>query len=162
MTIKTADLYDDYADELQVAVPLFQDFGGQKAFSGPIQTVKAHEDNTFLREALEEPGNGQVLVVDGGGSLRCALVGDRLAALGAGNGWAGIIISGCVRDVAELSQVPIGIKALHAHPAKSAKRGEGTRNTIVRFAGVNFSPHEYVYADEDGIVVSANDYREHR
>ena len=102
--------------------------------------MKVHEDNTLVRKALEEPGNGQVLVVDGGGSLRCALVGDRLGALGAANGWAGIIIYGCVRDIAELSQVPIGIKALHGNPAKSAKRGEGARNSTVRFAGVTFSP----------------------
>lgn len=162
MTIKTADLYDDHGDQIQVAEPIFRDFGGRKAFSGAIQTVKLHEDNTLVRKALEETGDGRVLVVDGGGSLRCALVGDRLAALGASSGWAGIIVYGCVRDIAELSQVPIGIKALHAHPAKSAKRGEGVRNSIVRFAGVTFSPNAYVYADDDGIVVSAEDYRGHR
>lgn len=162
MRIKTADLYDDHGDQLQVAEPLFRDFGAHKTFSGPIQTVKVHEDNSLVRSALEEPGDGQVLVVDGGGSLRCALVGDRLAELGANGGWAGIILYGCVRDIVELSQVQIGIKALHAHPAKSTKRGEGARNPIVRFAGVTFSPGEYVYADEDGVVVSTDDYREHR
>lgn len=162
MSIKTADMYDDHGDQLQVAEPLFQDFGGRRAFSGAIQTVKVHEDNSLVRGALEEPGDGRVLVVDGGGSLRCALVGDRLAELGANGGWAGIIVYGCVRDIAELCQVRIGIKALHAHPAKSTKRGEGARNCIVRFAGVTFRPDEYVYADEDGIVVSTDDYREHR
>jgi len=162
MSMKTADLYDEHGDQLAIADPLFQDFGGHRSFCGPIQTVKVHEDNSFVRSALEEQGHGKVLVVDGGGSLRCALVGDRLAALGASNGWAGIIVYGCVRDTAELGQIPIGIKALRAHPAKSAKRGEGARNSVVRFAGVSFSPDAYLYADEDGIVVGADDYRGHR
>jgi len=100
MQAKTTDLCDQYANELQVAAPLFRSYGGKIAFCGPISTVQVYEDNVLVRAALEEPGAGRVLVVDGGGSLRCALVGDQLAALGLSNGWSGIVINGCIRDVA--------------------------------------------------------------
>jgi len=156
-TIRTADLYDAFADELDVAAPVFHDFGRREAFSGPAATLKVFEDNTLVRAALESPGDGRVLVVDGGGSLRCALVGDKLARLSIDNGWAGLIINGCIRDSREIERMDIGIKALATHPAKSAKRGEGQEGITVAFAGVAFAPGRFVYADADGIVVADSD-----
>ncbi|HSH43334.1 MAG TPA: ribonuclease E activity regulator RraA [Arenicellales bacterium] len=155
--IKTADLYDAYGDLLQVADPLFRQFGRREAFAGPIATVKVFEDNTLVRANLETAGGGYVLVVDGGGSLRCALVGDLLAQLAIDNDWAGIIVNGCIRDSREIDAMDIGIKALATNPAKSEKRGEGQENLVVRFAGVSFTPGHYVYADSDGILVSDKD-----
>lgn len=155
--IKTADLYDAYGDTLQVAAPGFRDFGGRNGFYGPIATVKVFEDNTLVRAALETPGHNRVLVIDGGGSMRCALVGDLLAQLAIDNGWAGIIVNGCIRDASEIDGMGIGIKALATNPAKSEKRGEGQSEVTVTFAGVAFEPGRYVYADRDGIVVSEKD-----
>ena len=154
MDIVTADLYDQYGEQLRVAAPLFGDFGGRDAFGGPLSTVKVFEDNSLVRAALEEDGAGRVLVVDGGGSLRCALVGDMLAKLGADNGWAGIVVNGCVRDSVALAGLDIGIKALATNPRKSVKRGEGQRDVPVHFAEVAFRPGEYLYADLDGLLVS--------
>ena len=154
MQAKTVDLCDQYADQLQVATPIFHDYGGKLAFCGPISTVQVHEDNVLVRAALEEPGNGRVLIVDGGGSLRCALVGDQLAALGLGNGWAGVVINGCIRDIAALAGLLFGVKALAANPLRSAKRGTGARDIQVVFAGLTCTPGHYLYADEDGIVVA--------
>lgn len=151
----TADLCDAYSERLQIAEPLLRDFGGRHAFNGQIVTLKLFEDNSLVRTALEQSGNGCVLVIDGGGSLRCAVVGDQLAALAQANGWAGIIVNGCVRDTAELAQMDIGIKALAAHPLRSVKRGEGQADVPVRFAGVDFRSGQYVYADSDGVVVAA-------
>jgi regulator of ribonuclease activity A len=155
--IKTADLYDQYGDVLQVAAPLFRNFGRRGSFHGPVATVKVFEDNSLVRNLLENPGNGRVLVVDGGGSLRCALVGDKLAKLAIGNGWAGIIVNGCIRDSREINGMDVGVKAVAVHPARSAKRGEGQQEVAVRFAGVDFEPGFHVYADADGIVVSEKD-----
>ncbi len=152
--LATADICDARADA-QVAAPALVDFGGQRAFSGPIATVKVFEDNVLVRKALEEDGEGRVLVVDGGGSLRCALVGDRLAALARDNGWAGLIVFGCIRDTAAIATLEVGVKALAAHPKKSDKRGEGQREVPVSFAGVTFTPGQHVYADGDGVVVLA-------
>ena len=152
----TADLYDQYGDVLQVATPMFNDYGGRKQFSGAISTVKCHEDNSLVRAALEEAGEGQVLVVDGGGSLRCALLGDMLAELGIKNGWSGIIVFGCIRDSAAIRQMDIGVKGLSTNPKKSVKKDIGEREVLVSFAGVNFIPGHYLYADEDGFVVSEN------
>ncbi|MDQ2998953.1 MAG: ribonuclease E activity regulator RraA [Chloroflexota bacterium] len=154
MQAKTVDLCDQYADKLQVATPIFRDYGGKLAFCGPISTVQVHEDNVLVRAALEEPGNGRVLVVDGGGSLRCALVGDQLAALGLGNGWAGVVINGCIRDITALAGLPFGVKALATNPLRSAKRGMGARDIQVVFAGLTCTPEHYLYADEDGIIVA--------
>jgi regulator of ribonuclease activity A len=153
--IKTADLYDAHEGEVQVAEPLMRSYGRVAAFGGPLATVKVHEDNSLVRAALSEAGDERVLVIDGGGSLRCALVGDRLAALALENGWAGIIVYGCIRDALEIGQMAIGVQALATHPRKSIKRNEGVRDIIVSFAGVSFSPGAYVYADTDGILVSA-------
>ncbi|MCC7410466.1 MAG: ribonuclease E activity regulator RraA [Gammaproteobacteria bacterium] len=151
----TADLYDAHADSVQVAEPVFRDFGGQRRFAGPVATCKVFEDNSLVRGMLEEPGEGRVLVVDGGGSLRCALVGDQLAALGVRNGWAGIVVWGCVRDCAALGIQDIGIKALATNPRKSVKRGEGSRDLEVSFAGIRCAPGAWLYADEDGVLVAA-------
>lgn len=150
----TADLYDDYGERLRVASPLFNDYGGKRFFEGPISTVRAYEDNSLVREALEEAGEGRVLVVDGGGSRHCALVGDRLAELGRRNGWAGIVVYGCIRDVDALSNIAIGIKAVAASPRKSLKKGQGERDVPVRFAEIDFCQNDYLYADADGIVVA--------
>lgn len=150
----TADLYDANEDKVQVALPMFADFGGRLTFSGPLSTVKVHEDNTLVRQALEEQGKGRVLVVDGGESLRCALVGDMLAELGRDNGWNGIIVSGCIRDSAVIAGIDIGVKAIGTNPRKSLKLNAGQRDIPVSFAGVTFTPGEYLYADEDGILLS--------
>ena len=154
MQMKTADLCDQHAADLQVAAPIFRDYGGALAFCGPISTVQVYEDNLLVRAALEEPGEGRVLVVDGGGSLRCALVGDQLAALGLGNGWAGVVINGCIRDVAMLAELKFGVKALAANPLRSVKQGRGARDVQVEFAGLTWRPGQYLYADEDGLIVA--------
>lgn len=155
MEFKTTDLCDAHTDKVRVADPIFLDFGGKVTFGGKIATVKVFEDNSLVRTALEEPGKGRVLVVDGGGSLRCALVGDLLAELGCKNGWAGIVVNGCVRDIDDMGEIGIGVKALSTHPMKSIKRGQGERDVTVHFADVDFVPGQYVYADSDGIIVSA-------
>jgi regulator of ribonuclease activity A len=155
MAINTADLCDDHDEKLQVAEPIFADFGGEIAFHGQIHTLKIHEDNTLVRDVLAQNGSGKVLVIDGGGSLRCALVGGNLAVLAAKNHWAGIVVYGCVRDSLELAEEPVGIKAMATNPRKTVKRGVGLENETVRFADVTFTPGHWLYADEDGIVVSA-------
>ena len=132
---------------------LLRDFGGRRAFSGPISTVRAFENNPLVREALGEPGNGRVLVVDGGASLRCALLGDEIAAMGSRNGWQGIVLNACVRDSAELAGIELGIKALGTHPLKSSKRDRGLRDVEVHFGGVRFRPGAWLYADADGVLV---------
>ena len=154
MTFKTADIYDEYGDVLKVASPIFKDYGRNKIFHGPISTVKAFEDNSLVRAALEESGDGRVLIIDGHESLRCAMVGDMLAKLGMENGWSGIIVFGCIRDAEVISTIDIGIKALNTNPRKSLKQGLGERDIPVSFAGVTFNVGEYVYADTDGVVVS--------
>ncbi len=151
---KTADLCDQFIDQLQVAEPIFQPYGKKTQFEGEIYTLKLFEDNSLVRQTLETAGQGRVLVVDGGGSLRCALVGDNLAALAVKNEWAGILVYGCIRDAADINQMPVGIKALHTSPVKSIKRGEGQENLELRFAGVHFVPGYYLYSDEDGIVLA--------
>jgi regulator of ribonuclease activity A len=119
-----------------------------------VSSVRCFEDNSRIKEALESPGEGRVLVVDGGGSRRHALLGGNLGAAAVKNGWAGVIIHGCLRDSAELAPLPLGIRALGTMPLRSEKRGEGVRDVPVRFAGVTFRPGDWVYADEDGVVVS--------
>ena len=150
----TADLYDEFGESLQIATPLLNNYGGQKIFSGPISTVKVFEDNSLVRAALEDNGEGKELVVDGGSSLRCALVGDILANLGKTNNWAGIIVNGCIRDSAIIATIDFGIKALNTNPRKSVKKGVGDRDIPVTFADVTFNPGDYVYADPDGIIIS--------
>lgn len=150
----TADLYDTHGEKLRILAPMFGDFGGVIAFEGSVVTLKVFEDNSLVRAELEKPGEGRVLVVDGGGSLRCALVGDQLALLGEKNKWAGIVVYGSIRDSGPISEIPIGIKAIATNPRKSVKKGEGERNVTVRFAEVVIEPGDYLYADEDGIVVA--------
>ena len=154
MGFTTADLYDAHGDKVQVALSIFKDYGGRKNFHGPVSTIKVFEDNSLVRAALEEQGKGRVLVVDGGESLRCALVGDILVQLGKDHGWQGIIVSGCIRDSAVIATIDIGVKALATSPRKSMKKGTGDRDIQVMFAGVNFTPGDYVYADEDGVLIS--------
>lgn len=155
MTFKTADICDEFPEKVSVCEPLFTSYGAATSFSGPISTVKVHEDNVLVLEALEEVPAGTVLVVDGGGSLRCALLGDKLASIAASRGLAGIVIYGCVRDSRELSEIDVGILALATHPLKSAKGGEGEREIPVEFGSVTWTPGDHVYADEDGIVLAA-------
>jgi regulator of ribonuclease activity A len=154
MSHATTDLSDAYPDAIQVAEPIFRDFGGQRAFRGAIATVKLFEDNALVRTMLETPGAGRVLVVDGGGSMRCALLGDQLAELAVRNGWSGVVVHGCIRDSEAIARLPLGVKALTTHPLKSIKRGEGQREIPVRFAGVYFRPGAWLYADGDGLIVS--------
>jgi regulator of ribonuclease activity A len=153
MTFSTTDLCDEHP-EAQVCEPVFHAFGGRAAFSGPITTLKVFEDNTMVREAVGRPGEGRVLVVDGGGSRRCSLFGGNLAVAAEQNGWAGVVVHGCVRDVEELAAQPIGVRALAAFPRKS-ERGlhSGQSGLPVLFAGVVFREGEWLCADRDGIVV---------
>jgi regulator of ribonuclease activity A len=154
MSFATADLYDEHEEKIKIATPMFNDYGGKKRFSGPASTVKVFEDNSLVRAALEESGKGRVLVVDGNASLRCALVGDMLAELGKNNGWQGIVVYGCIRDSAVITDIDIGVKALNTNPRKSIKKGVGERDVAVTFADVTINPGDYIYADEDGIVIS--------
>ena len=150
----TADICDAHGDAVQVCEPVFHAYGGRICFAGPISTVRCFEDNSRVKEAVEGPGEGRVLVVDGGGSRRRALFGDKLGSAAVRNGWAGVIVYGCIRDSAELGQMNLGIRALGTMPLRSDKRGEGERDVPVRFAGATFRPGDYVYVDEDGVVVS--------
>lgn len=157
MTLATTDLCDKYGDAVQTAESIFTDFGGELAFEGPVGTVKCFEDNSLVRATLETPGQGRVLVVDGGASDRCALFGDNMAQLAIDNDWAGVIIYGCIRDAAEIAGMDIAVKALNTHPKKSSKKDTGEHDVSVHFAGVRFVPGSWVYADLDGIVVADNE-----
>ncbi|WP_322971208.1 ribonuclease E activity regulator RraA [Faecalibacter sp. LW9] len=153
--IKTADLCDDYIDELKVALPIgFNNYGGKKAFHGEIVTIKCLDNNPLVRATLSENGKGKVLVVDGEASKKCALAGDNIAQLAFENEWAGIIINGCIRDSEAIGRIAIGVKALYTNPIKSGKLEVGKINIPITFANVTFYPGEYVYSDEDGIVIS--------
>jgi regulator of ribonuclease activity A len=155
--MKTSDICDEYGDQVSAGDPIgFQHFGGRNEFYGQIETVKCFEDNSLVRAALERSGRGKILVIDGGGSLRCALVGDQLAALALKNEWRGMLVYGCIRDSEALSGLDIGVVALSAHPRKSAKKNEGSANLSVHFAGIRFCPGQYLYIDLDGIVTSQN------
>jgi regulator of ribonuclease activity A len=153
----TADLCDAFPGLVQVAQPLFREYGGLEKFAGPIETLQVHDDNTLVRETLETPGRGRVLVVDGGGSLKCALVGGRLAGLAQSNGWSGVIVNGCIRDALEIRQIRVGIRALNAVPMRSGKNGTGERGGTLSFAGVTFAPGRFIYADADGVLVAERD-----
>ena len=155
MSYSVPDICDDFIEELTVLEPLFSDFGGKSRFSGEIVTIKCFEDNSLVRDAVGSEGRGRVLVVDGGGSLRHALLGDLLAAKAAENGWQGLVINGCVRDVEILETIDLGVKALNCHPVKTAKRGEGQPEVSVTFAGATIRPGNFLYADANGVVVAA-------
>jgi len=157
--LATCDLCDlhknDGSGHFRVLPPVFRDFGAITRFSGPVVTLKCHEDNSLVKAAVDAPGQGRVLVVDGGGSLRRALLGGNLGAAAAKNGWAGVVIDGCVRDVAELAQHRVGIRALASIPLPTEKRNEGQKDVAVQLQGIWVRPGDWLYADEDGIVVSA-------
>jgi len=153
----TCDLCDAYKNdssgEFRVLPPVFKNFGGLRKFSGPVVTVKCFEDNSLVKAAVDSPGEGRVLVVDGGASLRRALLGGNLGAAAAKNGWAGVVIDGCVRDVVELAGLEIGVRALAAMPLPTEKRNEGQRDVAVQVQGIWIYPGDWLYADDDGVVV---------
>ena len=153
MEFSTADLVDEHGEALESCDLQLRQFGGRRRFHGPIRTVACFEDNALVRQVLSEPGDGAVLVVDGGGSLHTALVGDLIAGLAQANGWAGLVVHGVVRDTEALAGLDIGIKALGSNPRKSAKLATGQVDVPVHFGGVSFRPGEHLYSDEDGVVV---------
>lgn len=160
MTVfNTCDLCDDYksddSGEFRVLPPVFRHFGGLSTFCGEVITVKCFEDNSVVKSMLDSQGQGRVLVIDGGGSLRKALVGGNLATGAAKNGWAGVVVFGCVRDVVELKAAQVGIAALALMPLPTEKRGEGQAGGAVSIAGVRVASGDWLYADEDGIVLSS-------
>lgn len=155
----TADLCDANPDRLAdgtlaVLPPIFKSFGKRINFHGPATTLKVFEDNALVRTTLEAAGLGHVLVVDGGGSLRCGLVGGQLGVLAEKNGWAGVIVYGCIRDSVEIDACDIGVRALALNPQKAAKKGVGERNVRVSIAGVAIAPGDWIYVDSDGILAS--------
>ena len=158
MPFRTADLTDDFCDEncedVQVSGMSFNSYGGKLRFYGEIVTLKLFEDNQLVRDQVNSDGKGKVLVIDGGGSMRRALLGDMLAAKAAENAWNGILINGCIRDSLEMSNMNLGIMALGTHPLKTVKAGIGQTNVPVSFSGLNFSPADFIYIDEDGIIIS--------
>lgn len=151
---KTADLYDDFGEDLQVCEPLFNHYGGQRKFCGQIETIKCFEDNSLVGEMVGSEGNGRVLVVDAGGSKRCAMLGDRLAQKAVDNGWAGVLMFGCIRDAEDIGEMELGVCALATLPRKSIKKGVGESGLEVSFAGVVFRPGDWLYADLDGVIVA--------
>lgn len=159
MSFATTDLCDDHAvlledGRLAVLPPVFLHYGKHQRFCGRASTLKVFEDNALVRSTLETPGDGRVLVIDGGGSLRRALVGGQLGLLAQDNGWAGIVVNGCIRDTEEINACEIGVRALGAHPQKSAKKGAGDSNVRVQISGVAVQPGDWIYADADGVLVA--------
>ncbi|WP_413662263.1 ribonuclease E activity regulator RraA [Microbulbifer sp. EKSA008] len=154
MLKSTPDLCDAYPDEVRVVDPMFINYGGRDRFGGQIVTIKCFEDNSLVRELVAEPGQGKVLVVDAGGSMRRACLGDMLAEKAVANGWEGILMYGCIRDVDEIAELDLGVQALGSHPMKTEKKGIGERGLAVSFAGVDFRPGEYLYADNNGVIVA--------
>ncbi|WP_067794955.1 ribonuclease E activity regulator RraA [Actinomadura formosensis] len=157
MDFATADLIDDFGDELRSCETQFRRYGARASFAGPVSTVRCHRDNGLVKKLLNTPGAGRVLVVDGAGSLASALLGDMIAAAAVANGWAGVVINGAVRDVAALRGLDLGVRALGANPRKSAKDGAGEVDVPVSFGGVEFRPGDWLYSDEDGIVVAGRE-----
>lgn len=151
--IATADLVDEIGADVRSCDQQFRDIGGRKEFCGKITTVKCFQDNALLKKVLSEPSDGGVLVIDGDASLHTALVGDVIAGLGKRSGWSGVIVNGAVRDSKLIGEMDFGCKALGTNPRKSTKTGEGERDIVVSFGGIDFVPGETVYADTDGIVV---------
>lgn len=159
MPFATTDLCDDHPQmledgRLQVLPPVFSRFGQRVKFCGHATTLQVFEDNALVRSTLEAPGNGNVLVIDGGASMRRALVGGQLGVLAQQNGWAGIVVHGCIRDSDEINACDIGVRALGVHPQKSAKKGVGERNVRVLIGGIPVNPGDWIYADADGILVA--------
>lgn len=156
-TFYTSDIYDAYEHDVASLDLQFQSLGAHRQFHGRIRTVKCLHDNGLVKTIANEPGNGQVLIVDGGGSLHTALMGGNIAKAFAENGWAGVIIHGAIRDRHEINELALGVKALGSNPRKSAKDGVGVRDVPVAIHNVDFIPGAMVYADEDGIIVDARD-----
>jgi regulator of ribonuclease activity A len=150
----TADLVDAHGDSVRSCSVQFRQFGGRARFFGRVRTIKTFEDNALIKQTLASPGQGEVLVVDGHGSLRRALVGDLIGAAAVENGWAGLVILGAVRDSLALGSLALGVKALGTNPCKSAKQGVGALDVALNFGGVEFHPGEWLYSDEDGILLS--------
>ena len=157
MKVKTADLIDQFEEQVKVLEPVFIDYGGMDSFYGKAVCVRVFEDNVLVRQTLETKGNNCVLVVDGGGSENCALVGDILAQLAIDNQWNGLVIYGSIRDSKEIAEMSIGLKALNTSPRKSRKEGTGSIGGPLQFAGATIRPGDYIYADPDGILVAADD-----
>ena len=153
MTQATADLYDEFGDDLQSVSTQFRSFGGRSAFDGPIRTIRCFEDNALVKSTLATPGDGAVLVIDGNGSLNTALMGDMIAESAVANGWAGVVIHGAIRDSVAINALDLGVKALGTNPRKSAKLGAGEIDIDLEFAGVTFRVGKRLYSDEDGILV---------
>jgi regulator of ribonuclease activity A len=151
--IATADLYDEHGDSLASCDTQFRQYGARTRFQGTVVTVRSHEDNALLKQVVSEPGHGKVIVVDGDGSLHCAMLGDKMADIAAGNGWEGLIINGAIRDAAAVSRIDVGVKALGTNPRKSHKHGKGQVGVPVAFGGVVFAPGAHVVSDEDGVVI---------
>jgi regulator of ribonuclease activity A len=154
MEYSTPDLCDAYPDLVQIVEPIFANLGGRRSFGGQIVTIKCFEDNSLVKEQADKPGAGKVMVVDGGGSMRKALLGDMIAEKAAKNGWEGLIINGCIRDVDAIGDTDLGVQALGTVPLKTEKRGIGDLNVLVNFGGVTFKPGHYIYADNNGVIVS--------
>lgn len=155
MSFLTTDLYDANEGRVAVVEPMFRAYGGRARFAGQVVTLKVYEDNTRVREVLAEPGQGKILVVDGGGSKRCALLGDQIAELAVKNGWEGVVIYGCIRDSVAINALDIGVRALDTNPKKTVKRNEGQRDLVLAFGAVEFVPGHWLYVDEDGLLLSA-------
>jgi RraA family protein len=158
-SLLTAEICDTNAahissGDLRILHPVFQMYGQSQAFSGPVVTVKVFEDNVLVRELLETKGEGRVLVIDGGGSMRCALVGGNLVQLAQNMGWSGIVVNGCVRDVDEINLCQVGVRALASYPLRSNKKGTGEKHVAVYVGGTFIRDGEWLYADNDGIIVS--------
>ncbi len=154
MNISTPDLCDQYTDTVRILEPVFRNYGGKSSFGGQIVTIKCFEDNSRVKETAATPGNGKVMVVDGGGSLNKALLGDLIAEDALKNGWEGFIIYGCIRDVEPIGNMNIGVKALNSIPLKTKRKGDGEVNVQISLAGAIIDPGEYIYADNTGIIVS--------
>ena len=156
MTNSTCDISDKLHPEVQYLEPIYKSYGVKTSFSGRIVTIKCFEDNSLVEEALKQDGKDSVLIIDAGGSMNCAMLGDKRAADAICNNWQGIIINGLIRDSALINNMPIGIRALGVCPLKSNKKGVGEKNLIVNFSNVKFTPNQYLYADEDGVIVTKN------
>ena len=154
MSFVTPDLCDENPELVSVLAPMFVNYGGNKTFHGEIVTVKCFEDNSVVKEQANEAGKGRVLVVDGGGSLRCALLGDLIAEKACENGWAGFVIYGCIRDVDAIAELNLGVQAVNSIPIKSVRKGRGDLNIDITFGGITFQPGHFIYADNNGVIVS--------
>ncbi|TPN84768.1 ribonuclease E activity regulator RraA [Aquimarina algicola] len=154
MKVVTADLWDQYSKELKILNLELKSYGKKTAFCGEVVTLKVFEDNSFVRKTLEDSGKGKVLIIDGGGSKRCALIGDNIAKLANDNNWEGIIVYGCIRDSKVINEMNVSIKAIGTCPAKSSKRNVGVSGEMLIIEGTQINQGEYVYSDEDGVLLS--------